>query len=66
MLLKLIGVWADLQGTDDQTKSEYELVGQVVPLAIEAFRREEISKGRIRDLSKKLNCRELLSLADAA
>lgn len=65
MLLKLIGVLADLQGTD-QTNTEHELVGQVVPLAIEAFRREEISKGRIRDLSKKLNCRELLSLADAA
>jgi hypothetical protein len=36
MLLKLIGVWADLQGTD-QTNTEHELVGQVVPLAIEPF-----------------------------
>lgn len=45
-----------------------ELVSQVAYLAIEAFRREEISKGKLLDLSKKLDIpgRELLALAQGA
>jgi len=50
---------------DSQKK---ELVSQVAYLAIEAFRREEISKGRLLDLSKKLEIsgKELLALAQGA
>jgi Zn-dependent peptidase ImmA (M78 family) len=45
-----------------------ELKSQVVYLAIEAFRREEISKGKLLDLSKKLGIsgKDLLTLAQGA
>jgi Zn-dependent peptidase ImmA (M78 family)/transcriptional regulator with XRE-family HTH domain len=45
-----------------------ELVRQVAYLAIEAFRREEISKGKLLELSKKLDIpgKELLALAQGA
>jgi Zn-dependent peptidase ImmA (M78 family) len=45
-----------------------ELKSQVVYLAIEAFRREEISSGKLLDLSKKLDVsgRDLVALAQSA
>jgi Zn-dependent peptidase ImmA (M78 family) len=53
------------EGPDKDAGQNQELVSQVVYLAIEAFRREEISKGRLLDLSKKLQVpgKELLVLA---
>ncbi len=47
---------------------EMELHGQIVALAVEAFRRGEISQGRLRELAGKLNIRpdELIELAEAA
>ena len=56
---------ADEHQEDAQNK---ELVSQVAYLAIEAFRREEISKGKLLELSKKLDIsgKELLALAQGA
>ena len=56
------------EGPDKDARQNQELVGQVVYLAIEAFRREEVSKGRLLDLSKKLGIagKDLLALAQGA
>jgi Zn-dependent peptidase ImmA (M78 family) len=50
------------------TKADRELVSQIVRLAVEAYRREEVSQGWLRDLSDKLAmpADELVELADAA
>jgi Zn-dependent peptidase ImmA (M78 family)/transcriptional regulator with XRE-family HTH domain len=47
---------------------EQELRNQIVGLAIEAFRREEISQGRLRELASKLGVRgsDLIELAEFA
>jgi Zn-dependent peptidase ImmA (M78 family)/transcriptional regulator with XRE-family HTH domain len=47
---------------------DQELRNQVVRLAIEAFRREEISQGRLRELAGKLGIRgsDLIELAESA
>ncbi|NMJ40877.1 ImmA/IrrE family metallo-endopeptidase [Roseomonas sp. JC162] len=47
---------------------EKELRSQIVHLAIEAFRREEISVGRLREIAAKLllNVEDLVDLAEAA
>ncbi len=49
----------DCDESDDNgrpvTKADRELVGQILWLAIEAFRREEVSQGWLRDLSAKLD-----------
>ena len=57
----------DLEG-HDQRKPDREIVSQVVHLALEAYRREEISQGKLRDLSKLLNfsAKALVMLAEAA
>lgn len=49
-------------------KPDREIVSHVVHLALEAFRREEISKGKLRDLSTLLDfsAKDLLMLAEAA
>lgn len=49
-------------------KPDRELVSQIVRLAIEAYRREEVSQGWLRDLSDKLEmpADELIELAEAA
>jgi hypothetical protein len=49
-------------------KPDRELISQIVWLAIEAYRREEVSQGWLRDLSEKLNlpADELVELAEAA
>ena len=50
-----------------ERKPDRELVGQVVRLAIEAYRREEVSQGWLRDLSDKLEvpADDLVELAEA-
>jgi len=65
--LELLQVLVDLEGLDER-KPDREIVSQVVHLALEAYRREEISKGKLRDLSKLLNfsARDLVMLAEAA
>jgi len=65
--LGLLQVLVHLEGLDER-KPDREIVSQVVHLALEAYRREEISKGKLRDLSKLLNfsARELVMLAEAA
>lgn len=51
----------------EESKPDRELVSQVVRLAIEAYRREVVSEGWLRDLSVKLDVpgEELLELAEA-
>jgi len=51
-----------------ESRADRELVSEVVHLAIEAYRREEISKGKLRDLSSLLDvpAQELLKLAEVA
>jgi len=57
---------------DDERRSawrpEQNLVNQIVRLAIEAYRREEVSQGWLRSLSDKLEipAEELVELAEAA
>lgn len=65
--LELLQVLEDLEG-HDQRKPDREIVSQVVHLALEAYRREEISQGKLRDLSKLLNfsAKALVMLAEAA
>jgi Zn-dependent peptidase ImmA (M78 family)/transcriptional regulator with XRE-family HTH domain len=65
--LELLQVLVDLEGHDER-KPDREIVSQVVHLALEAYRREAISQGKLRDLSKLLNfsAKALLRLAEAA
>jgi Zn-dependent peptidase ImmA (M78 family)/transcriptional regulator with XRE-family HTH domain len=51
-----------------ERKPDQELVSQIVRLAIEAYRREEVSRGWLRDLSDKLEmpAEDLVELAEAA
>ena len=57
----------DLQATDGPKRSNRELRREVAHLAIEAYRREEISRGRILELAAMLDIAGdvLLRLADA-
>ncbi len=66
--LKMLQMLEDLEGRDQNVKPDRELVNQVVHLMLEAYRREEISKGKIRELSSLLNlsAENLLRLAEAA
>jgi len=56
--LKILNFKESTDTAEDSCRSgpelDPELVSQVVYLAIEAYRREEISKGRLLDISKKL------------
>jgi hypothetical protein len=47
---------------------EQELRGKIAWLAVEAYRREEISQGRLRELAGKLgiSANDLIMLAEAA
>jgi hypothetical protein len=51
-----------------QRKPDREIVSQVLHLALEAYRREGISQGKLRDLSSLLDipAQTLLELAEAA
>lgn len=71
---KLLRSLDEFDCDDDETKSEREskpdreLIGQIVWLAVEAYRREEVSQGWLRDLSEKLDISadNLVELAEAA
>ena len=58
----------DEEESHPERKADRELVSQIVRLAIEAYRREEVSQGWLRDLSDKLEMQaeELVELAEAA
>ena len=64
--LDLLHMSNDSEG--DESRPDRELVSQVVHLAIEAYRRGEISKGKLRDLSSLLGvpASELVRLAEVA
>jgi Zn-dependent peptidase ImmA (M78 family)/transcriptional regulator with XRE-family HTH domain len=64
--LQMLQLLEDLDGQDKRTPDR-EIVSQVLHLALEAYRREEISKGKLRDLSSLLGvpAKSLLNLADA-
>jgi hypothetical protein len=53
---------------NQERKPDRELVIQIRRLAIEAYRREEVSQGWLRDLSEKLGmpADDLIELAEAA
>ena len=65
--LEVLELFEDLEGKD-QRKPDRQIVSQVLHLALEAFRREEISQGKLRDLSTLLGipAKKLLALAEAA
>ncbi|MCA9171504.1 MAG: ImmA/IrrE family metallo-endopeptidase, partial [Planctomycetales bacterium] len=65
--LQMLQVLNDLEGRDEHTPDR-EIVSQVVHLALEAYRREEISGGKLRDLSSLLgiSAKKLHALAEAA
>jgi len=50
--LKLVGKWNQVGGQPGQ--HDRELMSQVLPLVVEAYRQEEISKGKMLELSKLL------------
>ena len=69
--LDLLGMADDLEGTDPVKFQKRELEGQLVNLAIEAYRREAFSRGQLLDLGDDLGLDEdkkgtLLELADEA
>jgi Zn-dependent peptidase ImmA (M78 family)/transcriptional regulator with XRE-family HTH domain len=63
--LQMLQLLDDLDGRDERAPDR-EIVSQVLHLALEAYRREEISKGKLRDLSSLLGvpAKTLLNLAD--
>lgn len=72
--LRLLGMAEDLEGKadpNDLKKQKRELHSQIMNLAIEAYRREELSKGQLLDLGDDLGLGEgdkeiLLELAETA
>ena len=66
--LESLNMFNDLEGKDDKSLIERELRSQVARLAIEALRREEISRGRLLDLGKLLGIpgAKLVAWAEAA
>jgi Zn-dependent peptidase ImmA (M78 family) len=64
--LRLLRLFDDLEGRDEQVDRKVD--SQIVSLAVEAFRREEVSKGHLRDLAKLLGIppAKLIALAEAA
>jgi Predicted Zn peptidase len=66
--LTILKMANDLGGKDDPENRDRELVSQVVSLAVEAYRREEIPKEKFLEISKTLGIpgKALLVFADAA
>lgn len=66
--LQVLDMFDDLEAQEDKKLWSRELRNHIVHLAIEAFRREEISRGKLLDLSKslKIPSDKMLSLAEAA
>jgi len=50
--LKIIKKWDDVGG--EPTEYDRELVNQIIPLVLEAYRQEEISRGKLFEVSKLL------------
>lgn len=65
--LEFLRMLEDLEKPESKEQQERELRNQIVHLAIEAYRREEISRGKLLELSKKLELsgRKLVELAEA-
>ena len=65
--LDLLKMKQDLEGKDDRQTLDRELLREVVNLAIEAYGRGEISKGRLLDIASilKISSKELLKFAEA-
>ena len=63
-MLRLPDLFDDRSAPDDR---EQELRSQLARLAIEAYRREEVSQGRLREIGRKVGLRatELVELAEA-
>lgn len=66
--LKMLRLPDLLDGEAASDEQEQELRGQLVRLAIEAYRREEVSQGRLREIGRKMSLRatDFLELAEAA
>jgi Zn-dependent peptidase ImmA (M78 family)/transcriptional regulator with XRE-family HTH domain len=66
--LEALGMFDDIEGKEGKSLMDRELRSQVTRLAIEAYRREEISRGRLLDLGKQLGIPgpKLVALAEAA
>lgn len=66
--LNALSMFDDLEGKPRKGTSDRELVSQIAYLAIEAYRREEISRGRLLEIAKLLGIegRRLLDLGEAA
>lgn len=70
--LKMLRLWdvleKDERANEKDSQLDRELVSQVAYLAVEAYRREEISRGKLLDISTKLGLsgNKLVSLAKAA
>lgn len=65
--LEVLDMFDDIEKPERKELWNRELRNHIVQLAIEAYRREEISRGKLRDLSRILNIPvdKLLSLAEA-
>lgn len=67
--LQMLDFYDDLEGVDDSPmRADRELVSQVVDLAIEAYRREQVTSERLLELGPTLGIpgRKLAKLAEAA
>ena len=66
--LQVLDMFEDLEAPEDKKLWSRELRNHIVHLAIEAYRREDISKGKLLDLSKslKIPSDKMLNLAEAA
>jgi hypothetical protein len=64
--LRLLRLLDDLEGKDEHL--DRKLDHQIVSLAVEAYRREEVSKGKLRELARLLEIppRKLIALAEVA
>ena len=65
---RALDVFENLEGEEDISRVDRELRSQLARLATEAYRREEISRGRPLDLGKTLGIpgAKLVALAEAA
>jgi hypothetical protein len=70
--LKMLRLWdvleKDQRENEPESQLDRELVSQVAYLAVEAYRREEISRGKLLEISAKLGLsgNKLVALARAA
>jgi Zn-dependent peptidase ImmA (M78 family)/transcriptional regulator with XRE-family HTH domain len=53
-LLDSIGIFSDVENMDEDTKSDRELRSELAYLTVEAFRREEISRGKVIELGDEI------------